>query len=235
MTVTRSSNLVPQKPSHVFSRFVGAIFVGVCKRVDTRCDAFRCRTVLPLPHQSLLLSYRSRTCFANLTNPILYSSIQSWLIRDDAVDKSPVLCRGSIDILSEIKQPSCTTHTDQPRQQSRLNHRRNADLHFRHSKGRTISSNPEVARSHNLKTSAKTVPINTSNDRDRQISKCLASEVDARDELPSLIVARDVVHLVDVCATDECRCFAWTGLAAFEDDCSERLVVAEFFALLGQL
>ena len=68
--------------------------------------------------------------------------------------------------------------------------------------------------------------LDTSNDRDRQISNRLTSEVDACDELPSFIVASEVIHLGDVCAADECRSFAWTGLAACEDDCSEGRVVA---------
>ena len=91
---------------------------------------------------------------------------------------------------------------DQLRQQRRLDHRGDADAHFRHAEHRAVAGDAEIAGGGELKAGAERVAVDPRDRRHRQMAERVAADVDGADEGAGA-VGIERRELVDIGAADK--------------------------------
>ena len=96
--------------------------------------------------------------------------------------ETPFTSPARVDRLAGEHEPGGAARTHEARQQSRFDHRRDAQAHFRHRKARALGGDAQIACGGDLEARADHRAMQPRDDRERKPSDRLAHGVDLLDE-----------------------------------------------------
>ena len=167
------------------NRALTPIFASWCK--FQRCASPNSSMLFAIDVASGASSQSCSSCFCVLQRPSIVfqqrtnQSIHR-VVATDLLDETPLARPARVDRLAGEHEPGGAARTHEARQQSRFDHRRDAQAHFRHRKARALGGDAQIACGGDLEARADHRAMQPRDDRERKPADRLAHGVDLLDE-----------------------------------------------------